>query len=169
MLIRPGLGSFCFIGVVLTDLELDPAGTGLAVDRCGSCTRCLEACPTGALLEDRVLDATRCISYHTIESRAPIPAEIAERINGWAFGCDICNEICPWNGRVADLGATPAPDDYRDRGAIAAGDPEFFERMDEATFAARFGDTPLERPGLAGMRRNWRAAWRSLGFPTEAG
>ena len=162
MLIRPGTGSFCFIGVVLTDLELEPARAE-PLDRCGSCTRCLDACPTGALVEPRVLDATRCIAYHTIESRAPVPAGLLPRLEGWAFGCDICNEVCPWNGRAADLGS---PADYRDRHALAADDPGFFDRMDEETFKARFGDTPLERPGLPGMRRNWKAAFASLGAPT---
>lgn len=158
MLIRPGAGSFFFIGAVFTDLPLQPSAP-FASDHCGSCTRCLEACPTGAIVEPRLLDATRCISYLTIESRAPIPEELVPRLEGWAFGCDICNDVCPWNERFAAPTTITA---YHDRGAVDGSDPEFFERMDEVEFARRFGDTPLERPGREGMRRNWRAAWRSL-------
>jgi epoxyqueuosine reductase len=104
-----------------------------------------------------VLDATRCISYHTIESRVPIPGEIAENLNGWAFGCDICNDVCPWNVRFAEPSRR---EEYRDRGALDLDDPDFFERMSQADFDTRFADTPLERPGLIGMRRNWAAASR---------
>ena len=154
MLIRPGAGSFFFIGTVFTDLEL-PLDAEVVTDHCGSCTRCLEACPTGALVEPRLLDATRCISYLTIEQKKPIPEPLAQRLEGWVFGCDICNEVCPWNQRFAE--ATPA-EQYRPRGAFADADPAMFERMDEAEFTRRFGDTPLERAGLQGMRRNFRAA-----------
>ena len=157
MLIRPQSGSFCLIGSVFTDLPLTPAHTE-ALDRCGSCTRCLDACPTGAIVDARVLDATRCISYLTIESRQPIPGDLAAGMEGWAFGCDICNDVCPWNVRFAEPTTVDA---YRDRGAIATGDPDFFERMTPEEFTARFADTPLERPGLSGMRRNWAAAFRS--------
>jgi epoxyqueuosine reductase len=182
MLIRPGAGSFFLIGSIFTDLAFETAAgrpggetagdsrgspdsgpsrspAVLPPDRCGSCTRCLDACPTGALLEPRVLDATRCISYHTIESRASIPDPVADRIEGWAFGCDICNDVCPWNTRFAEPTARP---EYRDRGDLRTSEPGFFEEMSAAEFARRFADTPLERPGLAGMRRNWRAAFRSL-------
>jgi epoxyqueuosine reductase len=158
MLIRPGAGSFFFIGTIFTDLPL-PADEPFTTDHCGSCTRCLDACPTAAFVGPHVLDATRCISYLTIEQRGPIPGELAERLEGYAFGCDICNDVCPWNRRFAR--PTPVAD-YHDREAIAADDPGCFERMGEAEFAERFGDTPLERPGLEGMRRNWRAAFRSL-------
>ncbi len=158
MLIRPGTGSFCFIGVVLTDLNIDSTATA-DLDRCGSCTRCLEACPTEAFVGPRVLDATRCIAYHTIESRQPIPDAIASRMQGWAFGCDICNDVCPWNVRFAEPGPRA---EYHDRGTPATDDPGYFDRMEESEFTARFGDTPLSRPGLAGMKRNWAAAFRSL-------
>jgi len=163
MLIRPGTGSFFFIGAVFTDLALEPS-TPFASDHCGTCTRCIEACPTGAILSPRLLDATRCISYLTIESRAPVPEELVPRLEGWAFGCDICNDVCPWNERFAEPTTVTA---YHDRGDADGTDPDFFEGMEEMEFARRFGDTPLERPGLQGMRRNWRAAWRSLNHPTE--
>ncbi|MGH3118719.1 MAG: tRNA epoxyqueuosine(34) reductase QueG, partial [Gaiellales bacterium] len=160
MLIRPGAGSFFFIGSIFTDLALDH-DQPFDLDRCGTCTRCLDACPTAALVEPRVLDATRCISYLTIEHRGPIPESLADRLEGWVFGCDICNEVCPWNQRVA--GPEPVAE-FQPRGALEA-DPELFERMDEDEFARRFGDTPLERAGLVGMRRNFRAAFGKRAMP----
>lgn len=155
MLIRPGEGSFFFIASVFTDLILEQDREAIT-DHCGSCTRCLDACPTGALVEPRVLDATRCISYLTIEQKKPIPQPIAERLDGWVFGCDICNEVCPWNQRFAE--ATSA-EEYQSRDVLAEAGPGVFETMGEDEFARRFGDTPLERPGLQGMRRNFRAAF----------
>jgi epoxyqueuosine reductase len=154
MLIRPDAGSFFFIGTIFTDLRLDQ-DTEVISDHCGNCTRCLDACPTGALIAPRELDATRCISYLTIEQKGPIPEPLTERLDGWVFGCDICNEVCPWNVRFAEPSST---EEYHSREALAGAGPELFERMDEPEFTRRFGDTPLERPGLQGMRRNFRAA-----------
>jgi epoxyqueuosine reductase len=154
MLIRPGAGSFFFIGTIFTDLVLE-ADRAVVTDHCGSCTRCLDACPTGALVEPRVLDATRCISYLTIEQKGPIPEPLAERLEGWVFGCDICNEVCPWNLRFAEPASTQA---YEPWESLAGTGPELFDEMDEEEFARRFGDTPLERAGLRGMRRNFHAA-----------
>ena len=168
MLIRPESGSYCLIGTVFTDLALEPAHPG-EIDRCGSCTRCLDACPTSAFVDARVLDATRCISYLTIESRQPVPESLAPSMEAWAFGCDICNDVCPWNVRFAEPTTIAA---YQDRNAIATGDPGFFERMSPEEFRARFADTPLERPGLSGMRRNWAAAFGSSAHrspPSPAG
>lgn len=159
MLLRPGVGSWFFIGAILTDLLLEP-DQPFVTDHCGSCTRCLDACPTAAFVEPRVLDARRCISYVTIEQKGGISAEIAAAMQGWAFGCDICNEVCPWNERFATPSVVP---EFAPRDAVDRTDPAFFEAMDEAEFARRFGDTPLARPGLERMRRNWRAAWGSLG------
>jgi epoxyqueuosine reductase len=157
MLIRPGAGSFFFIGTIFTDLELE-ADRAEITDHCGSCTRCLEACPTGALVEPRLLDATRCISYLTIEQKGPIPEKLAGHLEGWVFGCDICNDVCPWNQRFAEPGPTEA---FAPREDLAGAEPDLFERMDEAEFARRFGDTPMERAGLHGMRRNFRAVFVS--------
>jgi epoxyqueuosine reductase len=159
MLLRPGVGSWFFIGTVLTDLELE-LDVAFDTDHCGSCTRCLDACPTEAFVEPRVLDATRCISYLTIEQKGPIPSEFTEVLGGWAFGCDLCNEACPWNQRFAENSSIP---EFRPRESLSGGDRELFEAMDAGEFDRRFGDTPLARTGLAGMRRNWRAAWESLG------
>ena len=158
MLIRPGVGSWFFIGSVLTDLEL-PIDQPFETDHCGSCTRCLDACPTGAFVEPRLLDATRCISYVTIEQKGPIPPEVGEKLGGWAFGCDICNEVCPWNERFSAPSDIP---EFKPRQAFDRAGPEFFDSMSEAEFEEQFSDTPLSRPGLERMRRNWKAAWHSL-------
>jgi epoxyqueuosine reductase len=159
MLIRPGVGSWFFIGVVLTDLAI-PDDTGFETDHCGSCTRCLDACPTGAFVSERVLDATKCLSYQTIEWKKEIPAELAANAEGWAFGCDICNEVCPWNERFA---SGPVHPDLADQQWIpATAGRDYFDQMTEADFHARFGHTPLERTGLIRMRRNWAMAWASL-------
>ena len=163
MLIRPGVGAWFFIGSVLTDLEL-PIDQPFETDHCGSCTRCLDACPTGAFVEPRLLDATRCISYVTIEQKGSIPPEAGEKLGGWAFGCDICNEVCPWNERFS------APSDileFKPRQAFDGAGPEFFDSMSEAEFEERFSDTPLSRPGLERMRRNWKAAWQNLSQPDD--
>ncbi len=159
MLVRPGAGSFFFIGSVFTDLPLS-ADQPFEMDHCGSCTRCLDACPTDAFVEPRLLDATRCISYLTIEQKGPIPDELADAFQGYAFGCDICNDVCPWNQRFAAVTELPQ---FRPRHIPDIETPDLFENMTEEEFDARFQDTPLERPGLAGMRRNYRAAFRSAG------
>jgi epoxyqueuosine reductase len=158
MLIRPGAGSFFFIGTIFTDLPLEP-DPPFELDHCGSCTRCLDACPTDAFVAPRVLDATRCISYLTIEYRGEIPTALADRFEGYAFGCDICNDVCPWNHRFADSSGIP---EFRPRHSLAGVGPEFFGEMDEEEFSRRFGDTPLARPGLEGMRRNVEAALASV-------
>ncbi len=158
MVIRPGAGSFFFIGTIFTDLAL-PVDPPFELDHCGSCTRCLDACPTSAFIEPRVLDATRCISYVTIEHRGPIPEALIPHLEGYAFGCDICNDVCPWNQRFAQ----PTPiEEFRPLNRLENAKADFFERMDEEEFSVRYGATPFERPGLAGMRRNVRAAFASM-------
>jgi epoxyqueuosine reductase len=158
MLIRPGLGSWCFIGSVLTDSPLAP-DPPMELDHCGSCTRCLEACPTGAFAAPRLLDARLCISYQTIEHKGAIPPEIAPRLEGWAFGCDICNEVCPWNHRFAEPTSVT---EFVPRDMPGQDRRDLFDAMGEEEFDRRFGDTPLARPGLQRMRRNWAAAWESI-------
>jgi len=156
MLIRPGLGSWFVIGSVLTDLLIE-CDAPMVTDHCGSCTACLDACPTGALPAPRLLDATRCISYLTIEHKGPIPDDVARALDRWGFGCDICNEVCPWNERFA----TPTTvAEFTPRRDAEGRDAAFFERMSEKEFAERYAGTALERTGLEGMRRNARAVER---------
>ena len=150
MLIHPEIGSFTFIGVVLTDARLAP-DLPFDVDRCGTCRRCLDACPTNAFPEPHVLDATRCISYLTIEHRGPFNDEQRRDVGDWVFGCDVCQDVCPWNVSFAQS-ATDA--ELAPRADVRAPDLAALLEMDEDAFAHRYGDTPFARPGLAGMRRN---------------
>src|SRR2546428_6770155 len=150
MLIDPDRGSFTFIGVVLTDAALAP-DLPFAADRCGTCRACLDDCPTSAFVAPGVLDARRCISYLTIEHTGPFGAAEQRNVGDWLFGCDVCQDVCPWNvkfarpTRDAELGVRPEIAEP-DLAALLEGEPE--------SFACRFGDTPFERPGVAGMRRN---------------
>jgi epoxyqueuosine reductase len=165
MLISPQRGSFTFLATVLTNVDL-AADAPFAPDRCGSCTRCLEACPTQAFPEPRVLDATRCISYLTIEYRGEIPSQLAGEMDNWVFGCDICQDVCPWNEKFARPNATPIVALTPDRASVPLDE---FAGLDEPRFAARHGWTPLERPGLAGMRRNAAIAARNAERRSRAG
>ena len=147
-IIHQQLGSWLFLGVVLTSLELEPDLP--AADRCGSCTRCLDACPTGAFLGPYELDATRCISYLTIEKRGEIPAELREGMGRHVFGCDICQEVCPWNRRapVTTLAEfQPQPD-------LVNPALEWLAQMNEEEFWRRFRGSPIKRAQRAGLRRN---------------
>ena len=154
MLIHPQLGSWTFIGSVFTDLtfSVEPA---FGTDRCGSCTRCLDACPTDAFVAPRVLDATRCLSYLSIEFKPDPPPEFDGQWAEWAFGCDICNSVCPWNEKFAVPTTIP---EFRRRPQPDRTDPAAFDTIDEAEFTRRYADSPLARPGLARMRRNVRHA-----------
>lgn len=159
MLISPRHGSYTFIGSVLTDLDL-AIDQPFATDHCGSCRACLDACPTGALPAPRYLDARRCISYLTIERRGPLDAEQGALLGDWLFGCDLCQEACPWNDKFAGTAAEPR---FRPRPELTRPDLEAIARMDEAEFAAVYGDTAFARPGREGIVRNggWVASNRS--------
>jgi epoxyqueuosine reductase len=150
MLIRPGLGSYTFIGTLLTDLSLAP-DEPFTTDRCGTCTRCLDACPTNAFPSPRVLDARRCISYLTIEAPDEPEADLQPLVGDHLFGCDICQEVCPWNVRFA---RETTEERFRPSGAW----PSLTEilAMDEDAFSVRFGHTALERARRAGLQRNAR-------------
>jgi epoxyqueuosine reductase len=154
MLIDPRRGSFFFLAAVLTDLEVG-LDAPFEADRCGTCTRCLDACPTEAFPAPHVLDATRCISYLTIEHRGEIPRSLVPRMDDWIFGCDICQDVCPWNLKFATPAHAGGLHLDSGRGRIPL---DSFIDMDEQTFDAHYGWTPLERPGIAGMRRNAEVA-----------
>lgn len=150
MLIHPEIGSFTFIAVVFTDADLAP-DLPFEADRCGTCRACLDACPTAAFVAPHVMDAQRCISYLTIERRGAFSAAEQALVGEWLFGCDVCQDVCPWNVRFA--GATGDPE-LAPRRELSAASPAELARLDDATFARRYGDTPFTRPGATGMRRN---------------
>lgn len=145
-LLEPSLGSYFLIGIVLTTAEL--AIDQAVADRCGRCTACLDACPTGAFVAPFVLDARRCISYLTIEHRGELPAEMAGRLHGWVFGCDVCQEVCPWNRKAAGPRdpalAPPGP-----LGTLAD-----LATVDEDAFRMRFRGSAVRRARREGLRRN---------------
>src|SRR5262249_12436396 len=146
-------GSWVFIGELLLNLELEPDETEIA-DQCGSCTLCLDACPTNALIEPYVLDANLCISHATIESRAPqIRADVADKLAGWLYGCDICQDVCPWNQM------TPATNEARFEprfGNIEAQASDILELAPEV-YAQRYRGSAMKRAKLSGLQRNARA------------
>ena len=145
MLLHPALGSFFFVGAVVTTADLAP-DTPLP-DRCGTCTRCLDACPTDAFRGPYVLDATRCIAYLTIEHRGPIPAEKRAGLGELAFGCDVCQDVCPWNRR-----APPAAEPAFGHGDVPS--LEELASLDEPTYRRRLGRSPLRRARRDGLARN---------------
>jgi epoxyqueuosine reductase len=150
MLINPRIGSFTFIGVILVDAALE-ADDPFPTDHCGSCRRCLDACPTGAFVSAGELDARRCISYLTIERRGPFDAAEQDMLGEWIFGCDVCQDVCPWNVKFAESTSDPG---LAPRAELADPDLDALIACGDDEFASRFGDTPLARPGAAGMRRN---------------
>ena len=147
-LINPALGSWLFLGEIISTLDLEPDPQGL--EQCGTCTRCLEACPTGALVEPGVLDSTRCLSYLTIEHRGDVPLEFRGAIGTHVYGCDICQEVCPYN-RPAPVSFDPSwqPRPAFDLPRLA----ELGNRTDEELRRALKG-TPMTRAKVAGLRRN---------------
>jgi len=149
-LISRELGSWLLVGEILTAAELEP-DTGPHQEFCGTCTACIEACPTEAIVADGVVDARRCIAYWNIEHRGAVPAERRPGIGDWIFGCDVCQEVCPWNHRERP----GAPDEPLERRAdLAALDPERILAMDETEFRARYSGSSLMRARWDGMRRN---------------
>jgi len=149
MLIDPRAGSYFLLTAVLTDVPL-PADVAIATDHCGTCTACLDACPTGALPAPRVLDATRCISALSIEHHGPVPAPLRPGLGDWLFGCDICQEVCPWN-RHAPGSQEPA---FQPRAGETSLDAVEILALDEAAFRRRFHGSPILRAKRRGLARS---------------
>lgn len=154
LLISPALGSCFFIGALFVALELEP-DEPFDADRCGRCTRCLDACPTHAFVSPRVLDARRCISYLTIESREAMPEPLRPLVGEALYGCDICQDVCPWNVKFARDAREPA---FAPRVMLAGTDAPTLARailpMSPQQYAAAFARSPMKRAKLAGLKRN---------------
>ncbi|MCC7083849.1 MAG: tRNA epoxyqueuosine(34) reductase QueG [Pirellulales bacterium] len=149
LLLNQQLGSWFFLAALLTDVELE-YDQPLAADHCGTCRACLDACPTAAFVDAYVLDARRCISYLTIELRSAIPTELRTGVGDWLFGCDVCQEVCPWNHR-APISLVPAFQPLDDANPMELA--MLFE-LDDAEFRARFRHSPLWRAKRRGLLRN---------------
>ncbi len=158
MLIHPEIGSFTFIGVVVTDADLAP-DLPFEADRCGTCTRCLEACPTHAFVGPRDLDARACISYLTIEHRGEFSDRQREQVGDWVFGCDVCQDVCPWNVSFARETDDPG---FAPRADVMAPDLRQLVEIGAEEFQRRYGATPFSRPGPEGLQRNAAAVQLSL-------
>jgi epoxyqueuosine reductase len=158
-LINQKAGSWLFLGVILTSLDLPPDLP--APDRCGSCTRCIDACPTHAIVAPHQLDANLCISYLTIEKRGPIPEHLREGLGRHVFGCDICQDVCPWN-RKAPVTAAP---EFQPREGLVNPALEWLAGMDEAQFREVFRGSPIRRAKRQGLRRNAALAMGNSGQP----
>jgi len=161
-LVNPKLGSFFFLGALLVDLDLE-IDAPFESDRCGTCTRCLDACPTDAFVAPRVLDATRCISYLTIENKGDIPEALRQPIGELIYGCDICQEVCPWNVRFSRDLKEPA---FAARDFLAGKDGRTLARdlmeMTQDEFTAAFKGSPMKRAKLRGLKRNAAVVLRNL-------
>ncbi len=147
-LISPKWGSSFLLAEVFTDTPLNP-DIPLETDFCGTCRRCIDACPTGCILPNRTIDANDCISYHSIENRKMIPEAIMERFTNLLFGCDICQSVCPWN-RLS----TKEQNTQEMSNLLTLDQMESILLMDESAFNDRFGSTPVSRVRINGLKRN---------------
>lgn len=157
MLIRPRTGSLFFIAEILADIQVSGyENTGQVAGRCGNCMQCISKCPTQAFVEPYRLDARRCISYLTIEKEGPFSEWEREALGEWVFGCDVCQEVCPFNHTPLRIGKSPALTEFSaERGAGESLDlAQLLAIRDDEQFRQRFGGTPLMRPGRAGLLRN---------------
>jgi epoxyqueuosine reductase len=154
--IIPGQGSWFFLGELLLDIELVYDVEAVVPDHCGSCRRCIDACPTDAIVQNGVVDANRCISYWTIEYKGEVfPQAITDNLSGWIFGCDICQAVCPWNVKFARPTSEP---EFQPRPLVQALNAETLLALDEETFKVHFRKSPIKRAKLKGFKRNVRAA-----------
>ena len=158
--INQGIGSWTLLASIITSIPLEPSGFAIeAADRCGTCTRCLEACPTDALIAPRQMDATRCIAYLTIEKKGPIDPSLRAGMGRQVFGCDICQDVCPWNRRapiVVDTAMLPRPE-------LINPDLEWLAAMSASEFRRWFKGSPLERTGKKRLHRNVAIAMGNSG------
>ena len=149
--ISPGFGSWILLGQVVTDLHLEPDAP--LKKTCGSCVRCIDDCPTGAIVAPYVIDNTKCISYLTIELKGSIPIELRSLVGDWVFGCDICQDVCPVN-RKAESGKTALSGDFKQRPGFATPDLLALLELDQKTFSRIYKNSPVKRAKRIGLQRN---------------
>jgi epoxyqueuosine reductase len=165
LLIHPRHGSYFFLAEILLGIDLEP-DPPFTADHCGGCTRCIEACPTACILPDRTIDARRCISYLTIELKGDIPAGLQPQMGDWVFGCDVCQQVCPWNVRFAVPGSETAllgAQNFPTRPGIPR--PELIAeiRLTQEEFSQKFRRSPIKRAKHAGYLRNVAVALGNVG------
>jgi epoxyqueuosine reductase len=159
-IIHPKMGSWLFLGVIVTSLELMLDAP--MPDRCGSCTRCIDACPTDAILAPGNLDARRCIAYLTIEKRGSLDEELRPEMGEHIFGCDICQDVCPWNTKSGNAPATSLAE-FQAREGLFRPDLQRLAEMDEEAFRQTFRHSPVKRAKFSGMKRNVAVAMGNSG------
>jgi epoxyqueuosine reductase len=145
--INPNIGSWFFIANIITNLEFEYSE--IITDHCGTCTACIDACPTNAIVQEYFVDANKCISFQTIENKDEIPIELKGKFDNWIFGCDICQDVCPWNNKFSVV--TSEKDFYPQNKEI------FFDEvltLDNHSFKERFTESPIKRTKLKGIQRN---------------
>lgn len=153
-LITPDSGSYIFLSEILINIEFDPDPI-FETDQCGTCTRCIEACPTNCILSNRTIDSNKCISYLTIENRKAIPEEYRKAMDGWIFGCDICQQVCPWNIRFA---RTPEPNYFEIQDNVKSIDIPHTLKLEKQQFKKEFENSPISRAKYEGFMRNFLIA-----------
>lgn len=154
LIISREFGTYFFIGIIFTNLGLKPST--VVTNRCGKCTKCIEECPTGAIISPKVIDSNKCLSYLTIELKAEnnIPEEFSDKNSEWLYGCDICQEVCPWNSKLKLVSEEKL---FLPRNNETTIDINNIMEMDILAFRERFRKSPIKRPKLLGLQRNARA------------
>lgn len=149
LLLTPGFGSYVFIGelIVTAELEYDSP----IKEACGKCRKCIDACPTGAILENRIIDSKKCISYHTIENKAEIDISLKDKFRNHLFGCDICQDVCPWNHKKATKNKT---EEFNPHPQLLQMTYSDWQRIDEKEFNEIFRDSALQRAGFKKLKKN---------------
>jgi len=158
LLMGRNFGSYVLLGELVLDIELPPDAPHLE-QFCGSCTRCMDACPTDALVAPRVLDSNRCIAFHTIENKKLAPKNLREKFGEWVFGCDICQQVCPWNEKAARDGHFSPEAELFSRPEMPT--LEEWTTLDQTEFSRRLKNSPIKRTKRRGMRRNAARALRN--------
>jgi epoxyqueuosine reductase len=156
-------GSWLFLGAILTSLDIEDGIQSLPpADRCGSCTRCIDACPTQAIVAPGNLDARRCIAYLTIEKRGEIPEELRGAMGNHVFGCDICQDVCPWNNKAGNRSASAVPE-FQPREGLFHPDLKWLASLDETGYREVFRGSPVKRAKYSGLKRNIAVAMGNSG------